>query len=86
MARPITPFEVDSHGSRMIEYELTLIRRYFHMPDYVQFRLLRPTDLLTRPPPRCVAVYRDYFIRGLRSPLHPFIREVLLTWTSASRS
>ena len=25
-----------------------------------------------------MAVYRDYFIKGLRLPLHAFIREVLL--------
>ena len=25
-----------------------------------------------------MAVYQDYFIRGLRLPLHPFIREVLV--------
>ena len=78
MARLITPFEVDTHGSRMTEYELKLIRRYFHVPDYIQFHLYGPTDVPTRPPPGCVAVYRDYFIRELRLPLHPFIREVLL--------
>ena len=62
----------------MTEYELALIRRYYHVPDYVQFRLPGPVDVPTRPPPGCVAVYQDYFIRGLRLPLHPFIREALL--------
>ena len=78
MARPITLFEVDTHISWMTEYELVLIRRYYHVPDYVQFRLPRPVDVPTRPPLNCVAVHRDYFIRGLRLPLHPFIKEVLL--------
>ena len=78
VARPITPFEVDAHTSRMTEYELALIRRYYHMPDYVQFCLLGPADVPTQPPPGFIAVDRDYFIRGLRLPLHPFIREVLL--------
>ena len=78
LARPITPFEVDTHGSRMTEYELALIRRYFHVPDYVRFRLLGPVDVPTRPFIGCVAVYWDYFVRGLRLPLHQFIREVLL--------
>ena len=27
-----------------------------------------------------MAIYRDFFIRGLRLPLHPFIREVLLNF------
>ena len=62
----------------MTEYKLVLIRRYFHLSDYIQFRLPGPADVPTRPPPGCVAVYRDYFIRRLRLPLHPFIREVLL--------
>ena len=78
VARPIMLFEVDTHGSRMTKYELALIRRYYQVPDYVQFRLPGPADVPTRPHPGCVAVYRDYFIRGLRLPLHPFIREVLL--------
>ena len=78
LARPITPFDVDTHGSRMTEYELALIRRYFHVSDYVQFRLPGLADVPTRPPLGSVAVYRDYFVRGLRLPLHPFIREVLV--------
>ena len=32
----------------------------------------------TRPPLGFIAIYRDYLIKGLRLPLHPFIREVLL--------
>ena len=78
VARPIMPFEVDTHRSWMTEYELVLIQRYYQVPDYVQFRFPGPADVLTRPPPGCVVVYRDYFIKGLRLPLHPFIREVLL--------
>ena len=77
-ARPITSFEVDARTSRMTEYELALIRRYYHVLDYVQFRLTGPTDVPTWPPPSFIAVYRDYFIRGFRLPLHPFIKEVLL--------
>ena len=49
--RPITPFEVDAHTSRMTEYELVLIRRYYHVPDYVQFCLLGLANVRTRPPP-----------------------------------
>ena len=49
----------------MTEYELALIRRYFHVSDYAQFRLPGPADVPTRPPLKCVAVYRNYFIRGL---------------------
>ena len=69
---------MDTHRSQITEQELALIRRYFHVPDYVQFRLPGLADVPTRPPLGCVAVNRDYFIRGLRLPLHPFIREVLL--------
>ena len=57
---------------------MALIQKYYHMPNYVQLRLPRPADVPTRPLPGCVAVYWDYFIRGLRQPLHPFIKEVLL--------
>ena len=64
MAWPITPFEVDTHRSQITEQELALIRRHFHVPDYVKFHLPEPTEVLTRPPPGCVAVYRDFFIRG----------------------
>ena len=78
VARPITPFEVDIHTSQMTEYELALIRRYYHELNYVQFCLPRPTDVPTKPPPGFIALYRDYFTRGLRLPLYPFIREVLL--------
>ena len=62
----------------MTEYELALIRRHYHVTDYVQFCLPGPADVPTRLPPWFIAVYWDYFIRGLRLPLHPFIREVLL--------
>ena len=70
----------------MANYELALIRRYYHVPDYVLFCLPGPTNVPTRPPPRCAAVYWDYFIRELRLPLHPFIQEVLLNLASVSRS
>ena len=78
VARPITPFKVDAHRSWMIKYELALIRRHYQVPNYVQFRLPRPVDVPTKLPSGRVAVYRDYFIRGIRLPLHLFIREVLL--------
>ena len=68
MARPITSFKVDTHRYRMTEYELALIWRHYHVPDYVQFRLLGLADVQTRPPPGFIAVYRDYFIRGLHCP------------------
>ena len=44
----------------------------------MEFRLLGPSDQPTRPPLDYVAVYRDYFFKGLRLPLHPFFREALL--------
>ena len=78
MARPITLFEVDTHDSRMTEYEMALIRRYYRVPDFVQFCLPGPADVLTRPPPGLIAVYRDYFTRGLQLSLHPFVCEGLL--------
>ena len=73
VARPISPFEVDRHISRVTEYELALIRKHYHVPDYVQFRLPGPADQPIRPPPYFIAIYRDYFIRRLWLPLHPFI-------------
>ena len=65
VARPITPFDVDIHTSRMTEYESVLIRRYYHVPNYMKFRLPGPVDAPTRPPLGFINVYRDYFIRGL---------------------
>ena len=78
VARPITPFEVDTHGSWMTKYEMALILRYYLVLNLVQFHLPGPADVPTRPPPDLIVVYRDYFTRGLWLPLHPFIREVLL--------
>ena len=49
----------------------------YYVPDYVELQLPGPSDQPTRPPPSCIAVYRDYFIKRLHLPLHPFIREVL---------
>ena len=69
---------MDKHPSRIIERELGLIRTHYYMPDYVEFHLPGPSDQPTRPLPGCSAVYRDYFIKGLRLPLHPFVREMLL--------
>ena len=48
------------------------------MPDYVEFHLPGSSDQPTRLSPGCIVVYRDYFIKRLRLPLHPFVREVLL--------
>ena len=62
----------------MTEWELDLIRTLYYVPDYVELQLIGPSDQPTRPPPGCIAVYSDFFIKGLRLPLHPFIREVLL--------
>ena len=69
---------MDRHPSKIIERELDLIRTLYYMPDYVELRHPGPSDQPTRPPPGCIAVYRDYFIKGLRLPLRPFIREALL--------
>ena len=62
----------------MTEKELALIRMYYQVPDYVQLHLPGPADQPTRPPPGFIAIYWDYFIRGLRLPFHPFIRDMLL--------
>ena len=77
-ARPISQFEVDRHPSRMTKRELDMIRQLYNVPDYMDFRLPEPSDQPTRPPPGCTAIYRDYFIKWLRLPLHPFMREALL--------
>ena len=55
-----------------------MIRQLYSVPDYVEFRLPEPSNQPTRPSPGCTAVYRDYFIKGLKLPLHPFMREALL--------
>ena len=68
---------MDRHPSKITKRELNLIRTLYYVPDYVELWLPGPSDQLTRPPPNYIAVYRDYFIKGLRLPLHPFIREVL---------
>ena len=62
----------------MTESELGLIRQLYYVPDYMEFWLPETSDQPTRPPTGCIAIYRDYFIKGLRLPLHSFIREALL--------
>ena len=44
----------------------------------MELRLSKSSDQRTQPPPSCIVVYRDYFIKGLRLFLHPFFREALL--------
>ena len=55
-----------------------MIRQLYYIPDYVDFCLPEPSNKPTRPSPDCIAVYRDYFIKGLRLPIHLFVREALL--------
>ena len=69
---------MDRHPSRITERELGLIKQHYYVPDYMELWLPKPPDQPTKPPPGCIAVYRDYFIKRLRLLLHPFIREVLL--------
>ena len=69
---------MDRHPYRITDRELDLIRTLYYMPDYVEFHLPGSSDMPTRPPPGCIAVYRDYFIKRLCLPLYPFIREMLL--------
>ena len=77
-ARPLLQFEVDRDPSKITERELDMIKQLYYVPDYVEFWLLGPSNQPTRPPLSYIAIYRDYFIKRLRLPLHPFIREVLL--------
>ena len=44
----------------------------------MEFWLPEPSDQPTRPPSGFIPIDRDYFIKGLRLPLHPCIREALL--------
>ena len=62
----------------MTAQEMNLLREFYQIPDYVEFRILDLSDQPTWPPPGYVAVYRDYFLKGLRLPLHPFFRDTLL--------
>ena len=62
----------------MTEQKLDMIRQLYFVPDYVELRLPEPSDQTTRPPPSYIAIYQDYFIKGLQLPLHPFMREALL--------
>ena len=62
----------------MIAREMDLIRELYQVPDYVEFQLLGPSDQPPLPPLGQVAVYKDYFSKGLPLPLHPFFREALL--------
>ena len=57
---------------------MDLLRELYQVPKYVEFRLPGTSDQPTRPPPGYMAVYLDYFLKGLRFPLHPFLREALL--------
>ena len=66
------------HPTEVTEREMELIRELYHVPNYVEFRLSRPSDQLTRPPPGHLVVYSDYSFKGLQLPLHPFFREALL--------
>ena len=57
---------------------MDLIRELYQVPDYMECQLPRLFDQPTRPPLGHVAMYKDYFFKGLRLPLHPFFREALL--------
>ena len=50
----------------------------YQVLDYMELRLLGPANQPTRPPPGHIALYRDYFWKGLRLPPHMFFREALL--------
>ena len=78
VARPLSRFEVDRHPSKMTARELDVIKELYHCPDYVEFRLPESSEQPTRPLPSYIAVYRDYFLKRLRLPIHPFLREALL--------
>ena len=69
---------MDIHPSKMTTREMDLLREFYQIPDYVELRLFWPSDQPTQPPLGYVAVYRDYFLKGLRLPLHSFFREALL--------
>ena len=77
-AQSLSRFEVDRHPSKMTARKMNQLREFYQIPDYVEFRLPRPSHQPTRPPPGYVAVYRDYFLKRLQFPLHSFLREALL--------
>ena len=49
----------------MMAREMNLLREFYQIPDYVEFRLPGPSDQPTRPPSGYVGVYQDYFLKGL---------------------
>ena len=78
VARPLSQFEVDRHPSNITTRELDLLRDLYQILDCVEFRPPGPSDQPTRPPPGSMFVYQDFFLKGLRLPLHPFFRYALL--------
>ena len=64
-AQSLSKFEVDRNPSKMMAREMNLLRELYQIPDFVEFKLPGQFDQPTRPPPHCVAVYRDYFLKGL---------------------
>ena len=71
-------FKVDRHPSKMIARGIDLIRKLYQVPNFVEFKLPGPSDQPIQPPPGHVAVYKDYFFKGLWLPFRPFFREALL--------
>ena len=69
---------MDRHPSKMMSREMNLLKEFYQISDYVEFRLPRPSNQPTRPPSGYMVIYKDYFLKELRLPLHPFFKEALL--------
>ena len=65
---------------------LELIKDLYKVPEYVEFQLLWQNYLPTRPPPGFIAIYRDFFWKGLQLPFLHFSGRPYSIWTSASLS
>ena len=44
VAWPLSRFEVDRHPSKMMARELDLLREFYQIPEFVEFKLPRPSD------------------------------------------
>ncbi|GMN61911.1 hypothetical protein TIFTF001_030999 [Ficus carica] len=74
--RPV--YTADYYTSAFTRRYLDALRQEFRIPDDVDLVVPRADDLPSRPPPGYVALSAEYFLAGLRLPLHPFLRRALI--------